>query len=207
MTVAIRPVVQRSVSKSQAVAPRRRRRGSCRCCAAVNFGGRPGAGFAVKALRPRRRTTSRQRITELCEHPSRRATSVTDAPAFSSSIPRRRRRSSSSGLPCGRMPRQYRARHQMSITYAHVNNAANDGQSPAQAYAASLGPPPALHREARADRSPSLERLIRPRLVDPDHLLALRALEPAADHARQTDIAYDAARFELYLLDRVLDVT
>src|SRR5207245_5712903 len=47
---------------------------------------------------------------------------VTDAPAFSSSIPRRRRRSSSSGLPCGRMPRQYRARHQMSITYAHVNN-------------------------------------------------------------------------------------
>ena len=116
------PVVQRSVSKSQAVAPRRRRRGSCRCCAAVNFGGRPGAGFAVKALRPRRRTTSRQRITELCEHPSRRATSVTDAPAFSSSIPRRRRRSNSSGLPCGRMPRQYRARHQMSITYAHVNN-------------------------------------------------------------------------------------
>jgi len=88
-----------------------------------------------------------------------------------------------------------------------VINAANDGQSPAQAYAASQGPPPALHREARADRSPSLERLIRPRLVDPDHLLALRALEPAADHARQTDIAYDAARFELYLLDRVLDVT
>src|SRR6266576_2111701 len=124
MTVAIRPVVQRSVSKSQVVAPRRRRRGSCRCCAVVNFGGRPGAGFAVKALRPRRRTASRQRITELCEHPSRRATSVTDAPAFSSSIPRRRRRSSSSGLPCGRMPRQYRARHQMSITYAHVNKGA-----------------------------------------------------------------------------------
>src|SRR5213076_2549901 len=122
MTVAIRPVVQRSVSKSQAVAPRRRRRGSCRCCAAVNFGGRPGAGFAVKALRPRRRTTSRQMITELCEHPSRRATSVTDAPAFSSSIPRRRRRSSSSGLPCGRMPRAYRVKHQMSITYAHINN-------------------------------------------------------------------------------------
>src|SRR5881628_1057116 len=122
MTVAIRPVVQRSVSKSQVVAPRSRRRGSCRCCAVVNFGGRPGAGFAVKALRPRRRTASRQRITELCEHPSRRATSVTDAPAFSSSIPRRRRRSNSSGLPCGRMPRQYRARHQMSITYAHVNN-------------------------------------------------------------------------------------
>src|SRR5207245_6152854 len=121
MTVAIRPVVQRSVSKSQVVAPRRRRRGSCRCCAAVNFGGRPGAGFAVKAWRPRRRTASRQRITELCEHPSRRATSVTEAPAFSSSIPRRRRRSSSSGLPCGRMPQEYRARHQMSITYAHVN--------------------------------------------------------------------------------------
>src|SRR2546428_8471218 len=122
MTVAIRPVVQRSVSKSQVVAPRRRRRGSCRCCAVVNFGGRPGAGFAVKAWRPRRRTASRQRITELCEHPSRRATSVTEAPAFSSSIPRRRRRSSSSGLPGGRMPQEYRARHQMSITYAHVNN-------------------------------------------------------------------------------------
>src|SRR5438552_1146456 len=122
MTVAMRPVVQRSVSNFQVVAPRRRRRGSCRCCAAVNFDGRPGAGLAVKALRPRRRTASRQRITELCEHPSRRATSVTDAPAFSSSIPRRRRRSSSSGLPCGRMPRAYRVRHQMSITYAHINN-------------------------------------------------------------------------------------
>src|SRR5437899_7079079 len=127
MTVAIRPVVQRSVSKSQVVAPRRRRRGSCRCCAAVNFGGRPGAGFAVKAWRPRRRTASRQRITELCEHPSRRATSVTEAPAFSSSIPRRRRRSSSSGLPGGRMPQEYRARHQMSITYAHVNNGQSEG--------------------------------------------------------------------------------
>src|SRR5947207_6161559 len=121
MTVAMRPVVQRSVSNFQVVAPRRRRRGSCRCCAAVNFDGRPGAGLAVKALRPRRRTTSRQRITELCEHPSRRATSVTDAPAFSSSIPRRRRRSSSSGLPCGRMPRAYRVKHPMSITYAHIN--------------------------------------------------------------------------------------
>src|SRR5713101_6768688 len=122
MTVAIRPVVQRSVSYSQVVAPRRRRRGSCRCCAAVNFGGRPGAGFAVKAVSPRPRTASRQRITELCEHPSWRATSVTNAPAFSNSIPRRRRRSSSSGLPCGRMSREYRTRHQMSITYAHLNN-------------------------------------------------------------------------------------
>src|SRR5713226_9264405 len=121
MTVAIRPVVQRSVSYSQVVAPRRRRRGSCRCCAAVNFGGRPGAGFAVKAVSPRRRTASRQRITELCEHPSWRATSVTNAPAFSNSIPRRRRRSSSSGLPCGRMSREYRTRHQMSITNAHLN--------------------------------------------------------------------------------------
>src|SRR5262245_1044527 len=41
MTVAISLVVQRSVSYSQVIAPRRRRRGSCRCCSAVNFGGRP----------------------------------------------------------------------------------------------------------------------------------------------------------------------
>src|SRR5437870_12457809 len=63
------------------------------------------------------------------------------------------------------------------------------------------------HREARADPSPSLERLIRPRLVDPDHLLALRALQPAADHPRHVDAIHDAARFELDLLDRVVGVT
>src|SRR5262245_58041268 len=125
MTVAIRPVVQRSVSNFQAVATRRRRRGSCRCCTAVNYGGRPGAGSACKSWTPRRLTASRQRITELCEHPSRRATSVIDAPAFSSSIPCRRRRSSSSGLPCGRMSRAYRAKQSMSIIYAHLNNEAS----------------------------------------------------------------------------------
>src|SRR2546427_199377 len=159
MTVAIRPVVQRSVSNFQVVAPRRRRRGSCRCCAAVNFDGRPGAGFAVKALRPRRRTASRQRITELCEHPSRRATSVTDAPAFSSSIPRRRRRSSSSGLPCGRMPRAYRVKHQMSITYAHINNMASDratfGMVNGAHYAASKGAVISLTRSLALELGPS----------------------------------------------------
>ena len=60
--------------------------------------------------------------------------------------------------------------------------------------------------EVRADLSPSLERLIRPRLIDPDHLLGGRALEPPADPPRHTDIPYDAARFEHDLLDRVVGV-
>ena len=104
MTRAMRRVVQRSVSKPHAEAPRSKRWGSLARCRAVNFGGRPEAAFAFKAVRPRRRTASLQRMTELCEHPSRRATSVIEAPAFNRSIARRRRRSSSSGLPCGLIP-------------------------------------------------------------------------------------------------------
>jgi hypothetical protein len=50
-----------------------------RCCL-DNFGGRPAAGFARSAAGPRRRTASRQRMTELCEHASRRATSVMEVP-------------------------------------------------------------------------------------------------------------------------------
>ena len=61
-------------------------------------------------------------MTELCEHPSRRATSVIEAPAFKRSTARRLRRSSSSGLPCGLIPEQYRAAPPVSIIYAHVNN-------------------------------------------------------------------------------------
>src|SRR5439155_4504372 len=61
--------------------------------------------------------------------------------------------------------------------------------------------------EARGDPSPSLERLIRPHLIHPDHLLAGRALQPAADHARHADVAHDATRFELYLLHWMIGVT
>jgi len=104
MTRAMRRVVQRSVSKPHAEAPRSKRWGSFARCRVVNFGGRPEAGFAFKAVRPRRRTASLQRMTELCEHPSRPATSVIEAPAFTRSIARRRRRSSSSGLPAGLIP-------------------------------------------------------------------------------------------------------
>src|SRR2546428_10788978 len=60
-------------------------------------------------------------MTELWEHPSRRATSVIEAPAFTRSTARRRRRSSSSGLPCGLIPEQYTCPTRMSITYAQVN--------------------------------------------------------------------------------------
>ena len=105
--MAIRWVVHSSVSKPHAPAPRSKRRGSFARCRAVNFGGRPGAGLAAKAVGPRRATASRHRMTELWEHPNRRATSVIDAPAFNTSTARRRRRSSSSGLPWGLMPEQY----------------------------------------------------------------------------------------------------
>src|SRR6266852_2302832 len=123
ITVAIRRVVHSSVSKPHAEAPRSKRRGSFARCRAVNFGGRPGAGLAVKAAGPRRATASRHRMTELWEHPSRRATSVIDAPAFNRSTARRRRLSNSSGLPWGLIPEEYTDETGMSITYAHVNNA------------------------------------------------------------------------------------
>jgi len=68
-------------------------------------------------------------MTELCEHPSRRDTSVIDAPAFNRSTARRRRRSNSSGLPCGLIPEEYTSEAQMSITYAQINNFARSTQS------------------------------------------------------------------------------
>jgi hypothetical protein len=129
ITAAIRRVVQRSVSNPHAAAPLSNSRGNLARCRPDNFGGRPVAGFACNAVGPRRRTASRQRITELWEHPSRRATPVTDAPAFSKSIARRRRRSNSSGLPCGRMPRMYPSERCMSITYAQINNTRAIGSS------------------------------------------------------------------------------
>jgi hypothetical protein len=121
ITVAIRWVVHSSVSNPQAAAPRSKRRGSVARWRAVNFGGRPGAGLAVKAVGPRRATASRHKMTELWEQPSRRATSVIEAPAFKRSTARRRRRSSSSGLPWGLIPEQYTHATMMSITYAQVN--------------------------------------------------------------------------------------
>ncbi len=121
ITVAIRRVVHSAVSKPHASAPRSKRRGNFARCRAVNLGGRPGAGFAFNAAEPRRRTASRHRITELWQQPSRRATSVMEAPAFNRSTARRRRRSSSSGLPCGLISEEYMSETLMSITYAHVN--------------------------------------------------------------------------------------
>jgi hypothetical protein len=122
MTVAIRRVVHRSVSNPHVLAPRSKSWGSRARCCSDNFGGRPLAGLARSAAEPRRRTVSRQRITELCEHPTRRATSVMEAPAFSKSMARRRRRSSSSGVPRGRILRQYATSWVVSIIYAHVNS-------------------------------------------------------------------------------------
>jgi len=45
-----------------------------------------------------------------------------EAPAFNRSTARRRRRSSSSGLPCGLIPEEYMSETRMSIIYAQVNN-------------------------------------------------------------------------------------
>src|SRR5207247_4686609 len=111
-----------SVSNPHAEAPRSKRRGNFARCRAVNLGGRPGAALGFKAVGPRRRTASRHRMTELWEHPSRRATSVMEAPVFNRSTACRRRRSSSSGLPCGLIPEEYTSRTGMSITYAQINN-------------------------------------------------------------------------------------
>ena len=88
-----------------------------------------------------------------------------------------------------------------------ATNPGESGQAPVRVYAASREPPRVRHRAARGDPSASSERVVRPRLIDPDHLLAGRALEPAADHARHADIVHDTARFELNLLDRVVGVT
>src|SRR5437867_3789863 len=83
---------------------------------------------------------------------------------------------------------------------------AESGPSPAGACATSRGLPPARHREASGDPPRSTELLVWPRLIEPDHVLAGRALESAAHPPRHTDIPYDAARFELDLLDRVVGV-
>jgi len=50
--------------------------------------------------------TQRQRVIELCEHPSR-VPLVTAAPACNSSTPQRRYCSTSCGLPCGLIARCY----------------------------------------------------------------------------------------------------
>jgi hypothetical protein len=65
ITVAIRWVVHSSVANPHAAGPRSKRRGSFARCWAVNFGGRPGAGLAFNAVRPRRCTASRHKMTEL----------------------------------------------------------------------------------------------------------------------------------------------
>ena len=103
ITFAIRSVVHRSVLYPQARVPRSRRAGSLLSCAGLSLAGRPGAGLAFSADAPFRRTASRQRMTELCEQPSRRATPLMDRPVFSRSIARQRRFSNSAGLPSGRM--------------------------------------------------------------------------------------------------------
>ena len=121
ITVAIRRVVHSSVVNPDAVAPWSNRRGSFFNCFALNFGGRPEAGRACSASGPRRLTRSRHKMTELCEQPRRRATSVIDAPPSNSAMACRRRRSSSCGLPCGLIPKSYNHHREMSITYAHVN--------------------------------------------------------------------------------------
>ncbi len=132
ITVAIRWVVHSSVVNPNATAPWISRRGSRFKCFALNFGGRPGAGRAGNASGPRRLTRSRHKMTELCEQPRRRATSVIDVPPSSSVMARRRRRSSSCGLPCGLITECYSYRRDMSIIYAQINKAHGEKRIPAK---------------------------------------------------------------------------
>ena len=67
------------------------------------FDGRPGAGLARTPASPRRRAADFQRRTLRRSTPTRRATSDGNSPSLSNANARKRRRSSSSGLPVGRI--------------------------------------------------------------------------------------------------------
>ena len=121
ITLAIRWVVHNSVVNPDAIAPWIKRRGSLFNCFELNLGGRPGVGRDCNASGPRRLTRSRHKMTELCEQPRRRATSVIDAPPSRSAMARRRRRSSSCGLPRGLIPEFYCYHTGMSIIYTQIS--------------------------------------------------------------------------------------
>src|SRR5574341_661683 len=103
ITSATRAVVHRSVRYPWASDPRRSRRTRCCRWCLVSFGGRPGETPTRKPRSPRRRTASRQRITELAAQCSHRATAWSEWPSCTSVKATRRRASSTAADPRGRM--------------------------------------------------------------------------------------------------------
>src|SRR5574341_188726 len=103
ITSATRAVVHRSVRYPWASDPLRSSRPRCCRWDLVSFGGRPGEAPTRKARSPRRRTASRQRITELAAQRSHRATAWSEWPSFTSVRATRRRASSTAADPRGRM--------------------------------------------------------------------------------------------------------
>src|SRR3990170_7710984 len=101
MTSATRGRVHRSVEYPWAVAPFRSRFRSRVRCRAVKRGGLPGGGLARRASVPPVCTSACQRLTEAGEQPIFRATSLTPRPSSSSATARRRRASSTAGVPYG----------------------------------------------------------------------------------------------------------
>ena len=103
MTAATRGSVHRSVPYPCASAPSSSIPNNRFRCRGDRRAGRPGCGFARKALTPPRLTTACHRVTEDADEPTRRATSRTPKPDFSNATARRRRASNCVGLPLGLM--------------------------------------------------------------------------------------------------------
>src|SRR5712692_9134532 len=127
MTVAIRLVVHRSVAYPLAGAPLRRIFSRRWRSARASFGGRPGDTRTARPAAPRRRTPSRQRITELAAQASWRPTSLSDHPFFNRLGGCRRRASMTFADPGSRMMGALRdSSTHYCIIYAGVNNALLD---------------------------------------------------------------------------------
>src|SRR3990170_6564776 len=103
ITSAIRFVVQISVRYPWATAPLRSRDPRRFTFRSESLGGRPGENRTAKDSSPRFSYSSRQRITELAWHPTRRATSWRENPSSSRDRDLRRRSAIRSGEPLGRI--------------------------------------------------------------------------------------------------------
>jgi len=103
MISAIRDVVQSSVLYPCAIAPLSRSRASFFFCRALRRGGRPGETRTSYTRFFSLRRRSRQRMTELGAHWTRRATSLRDNPSSSRSNARRRRSAIRSAEALGRI--------------------------------------------------------------------------------------------------------
>lgn len=117
MTSAMRRVVHSSVEKPAAIGPANRCLTSMVFWREDNLGGLPGVGLETNPCAPFFLYCWRHRNTELTEEPTFWATADKDSPCLSSSMARRRRRSSCFGLPGGLMPPEYHKTKYISIIY------------------------------------------------------------------------------------------